>query len=225
MFKSKTRPVVFPQYEHDHLSGALAANWGNEAFDQPALDVGAFVQGVLLHDWQYGILDNIPIIEAPEADWMAVTRGGVQHCFANPVTDIVVKLHIKRLLSFDESDERTALKEEIERQVAARLPESGFTRADFEWADRITRFCDQVAFDFCFEQPVQRSLPICPRRGSTETVEMSYAIGENGEIEVTPWPFGIPTFSGAIISYERAGYPDELTPQSKLYTVRPRQVP
>lgn len=222
MFKSKTRPIVFPQYEHDHLAGALAANWGNDLFDRPALNFDAFVQGVLLHDWQYSVLDNLPIIEAPEADWMAVTRQGVHHRFADPVTDIIVKLHIKRLLSFDESAERTALKEEIERQVAARLPESGFTRAQFEWADRITRFCDQVAFDFCFEQPVQRSLPICPRRDSTDAIEVIYTIGGNGTIEVTPWPFANPTFSGLIIGYQRDGYPDELTPQSTPYIVQPR---
>lgn len=221
MFKSKTRRIVFPQYEHDHLAGALAANWGNDLFDRPALHFDAFVQGVLLHDWQYRLLDNLPIIEAPEADWMAVTRDGVYHRFADPVTDIVVKLHIKRLLSFDESAERTALKEEIERQVAERLRESGFTRAQFEWADRITRFCDQVAFDFCFEQPVQRSLPICPRVDSAATVEVTYTIGDNGVIKVAPWPFGLPTLTGAIIAYRRDGYPDELTPQSVLYSAQP----
>ncbi|MEZ4657972.1 MAG: DUF3891 family protein [Caldilineaceae bacterium] len=222
MFKSKTRRIVFPQYEHDHLAGALAVNWGNDLFDRPALDFNAFVQGVLLHDWQYKLLDNLPIIEAPEADWMAVTREGVYHRFANPVTDIVVKLHIKRLLSFDESPERSEMKEEIEKRVAARLPESGFTRAEFEWADRITRFCDQVAFDFCFEQPVQRSLPICPRVDSPETVEVTYAICENGAIEVAPWPFTIPSLAGVIIGYQIDGYPEELTPQGTSYIVQPR---
>lgn len=222
MFKSKTRPLIFPQYEHDHLAGALASNWGNETFNRPALDFNSFVQGVLLHDWHYRVMDNLPINEAAEADWVAVTRAGVHHRFADPVTDIVIKLHIKRLLSFDESVERTALKEEIERQVAARLPESGYSRAEFEWADRITRFCDQVAFDFCFEQPVQRSLPICPRVDSTEIVEVTYAIGDSGKIEVTPWPFAIPSFSGVIIGYQDDGYPDELTPHSVPYRVQPR---
>ena len=99
MFKSKVRPIVISQYEHGRLAGTLAAMWGNDDFDKPVIDFTSFVWGVTLHDWHYGVVDNVPIGEANEADWLAMVRKGVDHWFDDPITDIVTKLHMRRLLA------------------------------------------------------------------------------------------------------------------------------
>jgi hypothetical protein len=221
MFKSKTRPINIPQYEHGRLSGELAAAWGNEAFDRPAIEMGAFIQGVALHDWHYGPVDNLPIGEASVADWLVAVHRGAELWFADPVTDIVAKLHLKRLISHFESPVLVELGDHIEARVTERLPQTDYSREQFEWAGRITRFCDTLAFDFSFEQPDSKTVTICSRTGKTDTVAVTYAINPPGEITVTPWPFNRPVISGILIGYERAGYPDKLQPTVIQYYCRP----
>jgi hypothetical protein len=212
MFKSKTRSIIIPQSEHGRLAGMLALLWGNADFDRPALDFAAFVDGVILHDWNYGLIDTLPIMEAGEEEWLAMARRGVEHTFENPITDIVVKLHLKRLLKSHDYPERQKLVRVIDGQVAARLPQTGFTLADFEWADKITRFCDMVAFDFSFEQPTTATIDLYARCDVDQMIPVTYEIKPDSKIHVDPWPFSVPCYSDFIFGYQRAGYPDNLCP-------------
>ncbi|MDX1474119.1 MAG: DUF3891 family protein [Reinekea sp.] len=213
MFKSEARPINIPQYEHGRLAGIFALLWGNENFDKPAIDFASFVQGVALHDWHYGPVDNLPIREASEGEWLTMVRKGVEQWFANPTTDIVTKLHLKRLLSGRESPEISELVSQLELRLAERLPQTSFTREHFEWADRITAFCDDLAFDFSFEKPVEETLLLPTKIHSSEETPITYIIRPNGEIWVVPWPFSQPSFSGIIVGYERPGYPEKLKPK------------
>jgi len=212
MFKSKTRSIIIPQSEHGRLSGVLASLWGNDRFDRPVLNFAAFVEGVILHDWNYGLTDTLPIMEAGETEWLAMARRGVEHTFANPTTDIVVKLHLKRLLNSHDYPERQKLARVIDRQVETRLPETGFALTDFEWADKITRFCDMVAFGFSFEQPTTETIDLYACRNSSAMTPLTYQIKLNGEIQVDPWPFSVPCYSGFVFGYQREGYPANLCP-------------
>ena len=163
MFRSRIRPVNVPQYEHGRLSGILASFWGNKEFDKPAIDFPAFVQGVTLHDWHFGPIDNLPILEADEADWLKIVHKGVEQWFADPVTDIVAKLHLKRLLSSRDTPEVNRLVHQIDTRIAERMLQTSFTPEQFEWADRITAFCDFLALNFSFEQPAQKTLQLFPK--------------------------------------------------------------
>ncbi len=212
MFKSKKRPIIIPQSEHGRLSGVLASLWGNSRFDRPVLDFDAFVRGVTLHDWNYGLIDTLPIMEAGEAEWLAMAQRGVEHTFENPITDIVVNLHIKRLLNSHDYPERQKLAQVIDRQVAARLPETGLTLSDFEWADKITRFCDMVAFDFSFEQPITETIQLYARREDGQTTGVTYQICAGGNIIINPWPFSESEYGGFILGYRRDTYPGLLQP-------------
>ena len=87
MFKSKIQPLIIPQYEHGRMSGILAAHWGNDAFDRPAIDFDRWVAGVAFHDWHYGVLDNLPILEASETAWVALTRRAVVEHFDDPIVE------------------------------------------------------------------------------------------------------------------------------------------
>jgi hypothetical protein len=221
MFKSKTRPILYTQYEHGRLAGTLAALWGNKAFDRPALDFDAFVAGVTLHDWGYRVLDNVPIGESTEEAWLEVVRRGIDYRFAHPTTDIVVKLHIRRLLSWDSSPEREALIEAIDDQVNGRLPESGATLEAFQRADKITQLCDMISFDYCFEAPQERTYQVYKKPNAAETTRVSYRVQAGGEVVVDPWPFGVPAITGTILAFTRKNYPDELNPLVVGYTIRP----
>ncbi len=212
MFKSKTRPIIFTQYEHARLSGTLARLWGNETFDRPDLDFDAFVAGVTLHDWAYGPLDDLSIGESSDDEWLAVMRKGVSTRFDDPTTDIVAKLHLRRLLSGPDPESQT-LMAQVDEIVSRRLRESPFTLASYQQADRITNFCDLVSFDLCFESPRQRAREVFSRYGpAAAAVEVSYEVRAAGEVIVDPWPFSVPRISGVLYAFERAGYPRELHP-------------
>jgi hypothetical protein len=210
MFKSKIRPINITQYEHGRLAGAFAAAWGNAAFAKPAIDRDAFVQGVALHDWHYGLADNLPIGEISTTDWLVAVQQGAALRFTNPVTDVVTRLHLKRLISQFESPVLVDLGDQLEAQIIERVSQTQFSRDQFEQADSITRFCDMVAFDFSFEQAGSRTFPVYA--GGSTPVPVTYTVTPPGEIIVTPWPFDRSVLSGIIIGYERDGYPDRLQP-------------
>lgn len=228
MFRSKTQSIIVPQYEHGKLAGTLASHWGNTDFDRPDIDFAAFVKGVTLHDWSYGVLDNLPIMESTDAEWLPFMRRGIEYSFPHPVTDIVVKLHIRRLLAGQPTPggqltpQRAQLVGVIDEIVDRRLVESGYSLADFQWADHITRLCDFISFDFAFGESVERTLPLCPRLKSAFEVEISYSIGAHGDISLTPWPFDDPAFTGILIGYQRQGYPTDLHPILLPYSVAER---
>ena len=221
MFKSKARSLNIPQYEHSRLSGIFALLWGNEEFDRPLIDNAAFVQGVALHDWHYGVVDNLPIGEACEAEWLVLVRQGVEYWFDDPILDILAKLQLKRLLDGRESPEAERLINLVETRISERLEQTRYSRQQFEWADKITKCCDDLAFHFSFEKPVEGSLPVYAKIDSREETLLTYAIRAAGEITIGPWPFAQPSFSGLIIGYERAGYPDRLQPRVIPYSCRP----
>ena len=209
--------------QHGRLSGVLASLWGNESFDRPVLDFGSFVEGVILHDWNYGLIDTLPIMEAGEEEWLAMAARGVHHTFENPITDIVVKLHLKRLLNSHDYPERQKLARMVDQQVTNRLLQTDFTLADFEWADKITRFCDMVAFDFSFERPTTETIKLYAQRGADQMTPVTYQIRPNGKIHIDPWPFSEPCYSGFILGYQREGYPDNLCPVIVEFQLFPQE--
>ena len=222
MFISKVRPIVIPQYEHGRLAGLLAQQWGNEQFDRPTMDFASFVQGVALHDWHYGFGDNLPILESSEAEWVAMTRRGLDIQLADPIADIVMKLHLRRLCTYHRTPERKALIDKFDEAVAARLPKTGHTRSEFDWADRITRFCDNVAFQFSFEAVGEWTEGVFTQVGDEGETAVTYHIQSQGQIIIDPWPFTIPAISGMIIGYQRTGYPEQMHPSMLPFQVKPR---
>lgn len=211
MFKSKIRPIVIPQYEHLKLAGALALLWGNAAFARPPIPFDSFVTGIGLHDRAYGTLDNHPILEAPEAEWLALTRRGFDTAWADPVADAIAKLHLHRLVSYSSTPARQAVAAEMAEAIAAHMGRFGLDPALFARIDRVTRLCDDIAFAFCFEAPVEGSTRIFPCYDRDEEVEVHYRVAE-GVIHVDPWPFGVDRSVGYLIGYQREGYPDMLEP-------------
>lgn len=221
MFKSKVRPLVIPQFEHARLAAQLASMWGNAGFERPEIPFASFVEGVALHDWQYSNSDNLSIGDISEAEWLAVMRIGIDLYFSDPIAGIIAKLHMMRLVRIPTSREREELVEAFEAHISNAVAQTNFSRDQFEWADRITRFCDSLAFDFSFERPTKGSTLIFAQTKSVAETALTYEIKTNGDVEIDPWPFSAPSFSGMITGYQVDAYPDTLIPQIIPYQIIP----
>lgn len=205
MFRSSRRDVVFPQAEHARLAGAIALAWGNERFARPALPFDAFVRGVTLHDRGYGQLDADGIGEVARDRWLAIQRAGFAPRGEEPVVDLIVALHVHRLVGGDEA-------------MTAALPglhrAAGVDEADAAEADRIADLCDRIAFDFCFEVPASGRVDVAP-------TAVEYAVDGHGGITLKPWPLGPSSVGGIILGFLAEGYPDALEPVVVPFDVRP----
>jgi hypothetical protein len=220
MFKSKQRPIVVPQWEHEKLAGTLALLWGNADFERPPVPFESFVTGVALHDRAYGHLDNWPILETPEAEWLALARRGFDAAWADPVGDVIVKLHLQRLVSYGSALARQAEAAAMRAEIDAHLQRHGLDRTLFDRIDRITRLCDDISFAFCFEAPASGAVKVFPRWDHGEEIEMSFRVAE-GVIVVDPWPFGAPGHMGYLVGYQLEGFPEVLEPVMLRYELLP----
>lgn len=219
MFKSKMRPIVIPQYEHLKLAGALALLWGNADFERPPVPFDSFVLGIGLHDRAYGTLDNYPIGEQTEETWREIAQRGFNMVWADPIADLIAKLHIQRLVGHGPASVRQALAATIEARIAAQIEQTGLPAELFARIDRVTRLCDNISFHFCFEAPVENSVRVYPRYNCDEEVEVHYRVAD-GVIEVDPWPFSVRSFTGYLVGYQLDGYPQTLEPMIVHYTVQ-----
>jgi len=219
MFKSKQRPIVVTQAEHGRLSGILASLWGNDDFDRPAMDFASFVLGVTYHDRGYGFIDNSPIGESDMDQWKAIQKRGIRQVFNdNPVANLVVLFHIRRLLTWLNE---TELIELADLHIKQSLIKTDVPRTTFEWADHITRLCDNISFDFSFEAMIQKPIEIYPHVDSDEQVTIYHRLGENGEIYVKPWVFSVEQYLGFITGYRMDRFPDHLEPVYMPFTLLP----
>lgn len=231
MFMSKTRNINFSQYEHGRLAGTLAHHWGNSEFARPEINASAFVDGITLHDWGYGVLDNLPIGALDEDAWLSVVRKGIDKVYDHPDTTIVVRLHIRRLLTLNLTPERQAFINEIDLRIAEQLNTSkkpaladiGSQLEKYVRADKITQLCDMISFDFCFESPRYRTLNVYATPESAETTGITYEIRPDGEVLVEPWPFSETRLSGILYAFQRAGYPQKLRPVIVPFKIQPGQ--
>lgn len=221
MFQSRSHPRIFTQYEHGRLSGTIARAWGNDAFARPPLPFEPFVEGVMLHDWGYGVVDNTPIGEASEKEWLVIMQRGADIHYGHPVTDVIIKRHLRRLLLLDPTPARRSLAESLKKQIDDRTAASGIAPVAFDRADLITRFCDRISFDFCFEQPTRQQLPVFAQPDAADPVLVSYEIRPDGEVTLDPWPLGVPMITSSVYAFAHPPFPDSLEPITVPFTLRP----
>lgn len=192
MFRSKRRPVVYPQAEHARLAGAIAAAYPPEAVPVP---FDSFVRGVTLHDRGYGELDNDALGELSDERWTEIETRGFRMRSGDDVTDLVVALHIRRLVGDDAGH---PLAREIDAALGDVPPEA---RA----ADRITELCDRIAFTVCFEQAATG--PGFTYDGA-ETVVLD------------PWPLAVGELNCILAGFAAEGYPQTLDPVVTIVRLR-----
>lgn len=210
MFRSKTQNLIFPQAEHSRLAGAIANLWGNDDFDRPNFNFKSFVTGVTLHDVGYGYFDSHGIGEMNSAARLAVTRQLVESRLDDAIAQTVMHFHVLRLLGNDVTGQ--PLRVACEQKIELGISKTGISRRDYLWADRITNLCDKISFEFCFDKPSQGSIAVYPKQESRDAVTVNFEIRAQGEIKVSPWPFGVYSYEGFTLAYEADGYPESLTP-------------
>ena len=206
MFRSRRRSIVFPQAEHARFSGTLALAWA----ERPPLPFESFVRGVADHDRGYGEVDADEIGVVDEGRWVGIQRRGFAPRGDDAVVDLVVALHVRRLLSSQDDDHERAAYAEVDRLIPSLLQSAGVTQEDGETADAITNVCDVISFEFCFESPSERDV-----RG------YHVVLDGHGRVDVDPWPFALPRLLGLVTAFTADGYPTRPRPLVVPYDIRP----
>jgi hypothetical protein len=218
VFRSQQRPVVYPQAEHSRLAGAIAAVWGNDEVEPPPLPFASFVRGVAVHDRGYGELDNDPLGEMPQERWLVIARRGFAAQDADPIVDVVVAMHIHRLVSTAPFTIDPTVLAEFDVGVPERLRTAGVDAATAAATDPVTALCDGLAFNFCFEQATSGTIDI-PQQ-SRAAVPISYSLDEGGVGTLSPWPLAVQELTRAVVGYEADGYPERLEPVQRRFALR-----
>ena len=203
MFRSRRRPIVFPQADHARFAAALALAWAEPPAELP---FASFVRGVADHDRGYGEHDVDDIDTVDDATWIEIQRRGFAPRGDDAVVDLVAALHVRRLLSRNDP----AATADADAVIESLLPLAGVTREQADAADAVTNVCDVISFEFCFEAPSERDV-----RG------LHVSLDGEGSITVDPWPFRLPELTGLVIAFEADGYPERLAPVVVPFQARP----
>ena len=210
--------MVFPQLEHARLSAAIALAW-DEAFVPLPLRRESFVTGVALHDRGYGEHDADEIGAVPRDRWLAIQRRSFAPTGVDPVADLVVAMHVRRLVSHATDDAARATLTEMDEAIPALRDAAAVSEEDAAAADGITDLCDRVSFDFCLEQPESGSTAVVGPAGAT--IAVRYEVDGNGAIVLDPWPLEARTVSGVLLGYAADAYPRVLDPLVTPFRIEP----
>jgi hypothetical protein len=187
MFRSRRRDVVFPQMEHAAFAAGIALHWQ----ERPNVPFDSFIRGVALHDRGYGELDEDAIGAVEPTRWLEMQRRGFGVHDDDPIVDLIVSLHVARLVGDGDPSFRDGL--------PALLQRANIGEATAAAADRITNLCDRISFDVCLEQPEEGSLD-----------DITYAYDGGTRVTVDPWPFASNGFGVLLVGYRADGYPRTL---------------
>ncbi len=145
------RGLIVPQHEHARVSGVIAALWGNDRFQPAPLPAGSFLAGVDQHDRAYGLFDSDQLLAMGAERWCAVTRRGIGRQTDDPVLDLVVNLHLRRLTDAVAGPLEAALAADLDAEIAAQQAACEWAQWRFARADAITDLCDRISFALSFD--------------------------------------------------------------------------
>jgi hypothetical protein len=222
VFRSRLRPVVYPQAEHARLAATIAAAWGNDAFERPPLPFTSFVHGVALHDRGYGELDADGIGEVPLARWLEIQQRSFAPTGEDAVVDLVAGLHVRRLVAWRRDDAARAVVATFDAALPGLYEAAGVPPAAAAAADRVTDLCDRLAFDLCAEEATDGAVEVLAARAG-EPVTVVYALDGRGGVTLDPWPLGVPWLTVVVGGFAADGYPQRLAPVATLFRLAPRR--
>jgi hypothetical protein len=174
----------------------------------------SFVCAVALHDRGYGELDADGIGEVPSDRWLDIQRRSCEPRSEDPVVDLVVDLHVRRLVGYSRTAGESGAAAEMEASLPNLLASAGISAEDAALADRITNLCDRVAFDFCVEEPAEGAVEV-------EGDPVEYWIDGEGGVTLDPWPLALQYLVGVVSAYRAVGYPRRPDPVPVLYRIAP----
>jgi len=200
---------VFPQAEHARFAAAIAFAW-NDAFAPVRLPRERFLHGVALHDRGYGEHDADEIGQVSRERWLAIQERGFAATGEDPLVDLVVALHVRRLVSSGEDEPSRRVLDAMDEALPRLVRDAGVSPEDAAAADRITDLCDRISFDVCRETPDAGGVEVLRADGSP--VRVSYTLDGQGTIVLDPWPLEPPALAGKVLGYAAGAYRDVLEP-------------
>jgi hypothetical protein len=165
---------------------------------------------VTLHDRGYGELDDDQIGVVEPARWVAIQRRGFAERSGDAIVDLVVALHIRRLIGDDDHAARAALAGEIDAALPELHAAAGVDEEEARTADGVTEVCDRLSFVHCSGDAV-----------SGEVRGVRYRYDGDETIGLDPWPLAVPWLRGVVGGFAADGYPQRLRPAVRLFLVRP----
>ncbi len=218
MFRSRRREVVFPQREHARFAAAVADAW-SDAFAPVRLPRERFVLGVAEHDRGYAEHDADEIGNLPPGRWVEIQARGFAPTRQDAVVDLVVALHVRRLVSSGRDEESRRALTAMDAELPALVVAAGVSADDAAAADRITDLCDRISFDFCLEAPATGAVAVIGAEGAA--TEVRYALDGNGGVTLEPWPLDVERLAGTVQGFASARYPDDLEPVPTPFVLEP----
>ncbi len=218
MFRSRRREVVFPQREHARFAAAIAGGW-SEAFAPIRLPRERFVLGVAEHDRGYAEHDADEIGNLSAGRWLAIQQRGFAATHDDAVVDLVVGLHVRRLVSSGRDHETSGVLAAMDAEVRALVRAAGVSAADARAADRVTDLCDRISFDFCLEEPASGSVEVVRADGTATVVR--YVLDGHGAVTLEPWPLTVERLTGTVQAFAAERYPDDLEPVPTPFVIQP----
>ena len=85
--------------------------------------------------------------EVDDAAWLPMTGNGFTMPCADPIADLITRHHLLRLVSGRDTPARRVLAEEMRGVIQEQIDQHGLDAGQFLQIDRMTKFCDFVAFD------------------------------------------------------------------------------
>lgn len=216
MFKPKNRNLIITQREHARLAGNIAVYWGNENFNLPRIPLSSIVEGITFHQNGYDLLDTYPVKEMDEDTLIKVFERDFNVLMSNTEAELVDMFHQFRLVSkrlaTKPSEKFESLQKNFEAAIKNKLSHSKYEKRDFIWADRIINLCDRISFNFSFGEKITEIIPVYPKIGSEEKIEIKQSLMDKDTIELDNWPFSSKEIKSIVIAYKKEGYPKMLTP-------------
>jgi hypothetical protein len=218
VFRSRRREVVFPQREHARFAASIAVAW-SDAFAPIRLPRERFVLGVAEHDRGYVEHDADEIGSLPAGRWLAIQERGFAAMHDDAVVDLVVGLHVRRLVSSGRDQATSSVLAAMDAEVPALVRAAGVSAEDACAADRVTDLCDRISFDFCLEEPASGSVEVVRNHGTATAVR--YVLDGHGAVTLEPWPLAVERLAGTVQAFAAERYPDDLEPVPTPFVIQP----
>ncbi len=209
---------MFPQAEHARFAAAIASAW-SDAFAPVRLPRERFLHGVARHDRGYGEHDADEIGQVSRERWLAIQERGFTATGEDPLVDLVVALHVRRLVSSGEDEPSRRVLSAMDEALPPLVHDAGVSPEDAAAADRITDLCDRISFDVCLEEPDAGAVEVLRADGSP--VRVSYTVDGRGTIVLDPWPLEPPALACSVLGYAAGAYPDVLEPVPTPVSLQP----
>lgn len=173
-----------------------------------------------MHDRGFGNFDDHPICATTKKERKQILEKGIKSASGDTTADIVALMHIRRLISIFEK-EMASLAVLCDKELEKRLDKAGNSRAEFAFADAITNFCDDIAFDFSEGKDAEGEQLVFASHEDDEAIRVRYRINAaSGAISLAPWPLVVPYYQGFILGYQKTGYPRKLVAEVLPFVLR-----